>query len=114
MTSHPGQSHAVEVMDHARPMPRARGGRISFLWLLHLSAMGWLLLAFMPIAQSDTLDPGLTPSRIIEIGLVLASTSLVALAALAMRPWEEAFDRVGFMVTAGFWAWAFMSAAWSP
>jgi O-antigen ligase len=114
MTVYPGHSGAAQSLDYARPVRRAPGDRMSFSWLVHFAAMGWLLLAFMPIAQSDTLDPGLTPSRIIEIGLVVASTSLVALAALALKPWDKAFDRIGFVIVIGFCGWAFLSAAWAP
>jgi O-antigen ligase len=95
--------------------PNQRAAR-ALTWgsIVHFIALVPLVVAFFPLAPSETLDSGLNASRIMELGLLAIGCATITTMALMYPAWRIKLDRTGLTIMGLFCAWAFLSAAWSP
>jgi len=90
--------------------------RSAFTWssVIHYAALIPFIIAFIPLAESDTLDAGLNPSRIMELGLLGCGCGIITLMALAYPAWRIRLDRRGLLILALFVGWTTCTMLWAP
>jgi len=93
---------------------RAGIGKYFYSAIANYVGLTLILIAFIPMIKSDTMDTGLTPGRVIELFLLAVGCTTIGITSLVRPGWMVRMDRASLAVMVAFCGMAFISAVWSP